>query len=287
MLVGFGFKVAAVPFHAWTPDVYQGVADARRSAFMASGVKAAGFAGLLRVFVVTLRPPTAERLAAGGLRARRGHLVVGSVLAVVQTDVKRMLAYRSISHAGFILRGRAGGLGRQARRRRSSTSPPTRSWSSAASAWSRSSAAAATATTTSTTTGACRRTGPVLALTFTLFLLAQAGVPFTAGFFAKFYVIGAAADEVQLARRHRHGLRGHRRAFLYLRIVVTMYFGGADDEAERCERRPARARPDPGEHRGPRARRSPCSARWCWASCPAPSPTSRDDAVAQLVAAAP
>src|SRR5205085_2804707 len=103
LLVGFGFKVAAVPFHSWTPDVYQG-APTPVVAFMASAVKAAGFAGLLRVFVVAFSAyqddwrPYMYALAVATM-------LVGSVLAVVQTDIKRMLAYSSINHAGFILVG--------------------------------------------------------------------------------------------------------------------------------------------------------------------------------------
>ena len=103
LLVGFGFKVAAVPFHSWTPDVYQG-SPSPVVAYMASGVKVAGFAGLLRVFVLTFGPertewqPLVYALAVATLLA-------GSILAVVQTDVKRMMAYSSISHAGFILVG--------------------------------------------------------------------------------------------------------------------------------------------------------------------------------------
>ena len=101
LLVGFAFKVAAVPFHFWTPDVYQG-APSPSVAWMASGVKVAGFAGLLRVFYLAFGTyrvdwqPIVFVLAALTM-------VVGSVLAIVQTDVKRMLAYSSINHAGFIL----------------------------------------------------------------------------------------------------------------------------------------------------------------------------------------
>jgi NADH-quinone oxidoreductase subunit N len=101
LLVGFGFKVAAVPFHMWTPDVYQGAPTAV-TAFMAVGAKAAGFAALLRVFVsvfpslqVTLVP------VLWGLAALT--MVVGNVVAVSQTNIKRLLAYSSIAHAGYIL----------------------------------------------------------------------------------------------------------------------------------------------------------------------------------------
>ncbi|HEV3226881.1 MAG TPA: NADH-quinone oxidoreductase subunit N, partial [Acidimicrobiales bacterium] len=103
LLVGFGFKIAAVPFHSWTPDVYQG-SPTPVVAFMASAVKAAGFAGLLRVFVVAFFDYSADwRPYLYALAVAT--MLVGSVLAVVQTDVKRMLAYSSINHAGFILLG--------------------------------------------------------------------------------------------------------------------------------------------------------------------------------------
>ena len=103
LLVGLGFKVAAVPFHLWTPDVYQG-APTPVTAFMASVGKVAAFAALLRVFVVALPFYRDDWRPAIWLLAVLS-LVVGSFLAVVQTDVKRMLAYSSISHAGFILVG--------------------------------------------------------------------------------------------------------------------------------------------------------------------------------------
>ncbi|HZD01248.1 MAG TPA: NADH-quinone oxidoreductase subunit NuoN [Actinomycetes bacterium] len=105
LAVGFCFKVAAVPFHMWTPDVYQG-APTPVTAFMAAGTKAAGFAVFLRVFagalgglVLDWRPVI---VAVAVLT-----MLVGSVLAIVQTDLKRMLAYSSISHAGYLLIGLA------------------------------------------------------------------------------------------------------------------------------------------------------------------------------------
>ena len=103
LLVGLGFKVAAVPFHLWTPDVYQG-APTPVTGFMASVGKVAAFAALLRVFVVGLPFYRDDWRPAVWILAVLS-LVVGSFLAVVQTDVKRMLAYSSISHAGFILVG--------------------------------------------------------------------------------------------------------------------------------------------------------------------------------------
>ncbi len=131
LLVGFGFKVAAVPFHLWTPDVYQG-SPSPATGFMAAVAKAGGFAALLRVFVSsfgTLRTdwqPAVWVLAAITL-------LLGAVVALAQRDIKRMLAYSSINHAGFVLLGPAGGHGPGRGRRRSTTSSPTPSWSSGAS----------------------------------------------------------------------------------------------------------------------------------------------------------
>ena len=101
ILVGFGFKVAAVPFHMWTPDVYQGAPTAV-TAFMAAGAKIAGFAALLRVFSTAFSSlavdltPILWALAAVTM-------IVGNLLAISQSDIKRMLAYSSIAHAGYIL----------------------------------------------------------------------------------------------------------------------------------------------------------------------------------------
>ena len=101
ILVGFGFKVAAVPFHMWTPDVYQGAPTAV-TGFMSSGAKIAGFAALLRVFA-TAFPALAVDMTdiLWGLAALT--MIVGNLLAISQTDIKRMLAYSSIAHAGYIL----------------------------------------------------------------------------------------------------------------------------------------------------------------------------------------
>ena len=103
LIVGLGFKVAAVPFHVWAPDVYQG-APTPVTSFMASVGKAAAFAAMLRVLVIALpfyRDDWRPIIWALALVT----LLVGSILAVVQNNVKRMLAYSSISHAGFILVG--------------------------------------------------------------------------------------------------------------------------------------------------------------------------------------
>lgn len=101
ILVGFGFKVAAVPFHMWTPDVYQG-APTSVTAFMAAGAKAAGFAALLRVFASAFPSLAADLTPVIAVLAALT-MVLGNFVAVVQTDIKRMLAYSSIAQAGYIL----------------------------------------------------------------------------------------------------------------------------------------------------------------------------------------
>ena len=101
LLIGFGFKVAAVPFHMWTPDVYQGAPTAV-TAFMSSGAKIAGFAALLRVFA-TAFPSLAVDMTDIFWVLSAATMIVGNVVAISQTDIKRLLAYSSIAHAGYIL----------------------------------------------------------------------------------------------------------------------------------------------------------------------------------------
>ena len=101
LLVGFGFKVAAVPFHMWTPDVYQGSPTAV-TAFMSSGAKIAGFAALLRVFATAFPALSIDITAVLWVLAALT-MIVGNITAISQTNIKRMLAYSSIAHAGYIL----------------------------------------------------------------------------------------------------------------------------------------------------------------------------------------
>jgi len=114
MLVGFGFKIATAPFHIWTPDVYEG-APTPVTAFMAAGPKAAGFASFMRVFVFGLPfVVSASNASAGNLHQLWVNVLVvmailtmtlGNVIAIVQNNIKRMLAYSSIAHAGYALVG--------------------------------------------------------------------------------------------------------------------------------------------------------------------------------------
>jgi len=225
MLVGLGFKIAAVPFHAWTPDVYEG-APSPVVAYMASGVKVAGFAALLRIFTVGFADysddwrPIVYALAVASM-------VVGSLFAIVQDNVKRMLAYSSISHAGFIL------IGVQV----ASTSGTEASLFYLA-AYSFMVAGSFAVVTVMGQGGddkheledyrglASRR--PVLAFAFTVFLLAQAGIPFTTGFFAKLYVIAAAIEDGAYILGVIAMVSAVIAAFLYLRIVLAMYGKGGN-----------------------------------------------------------
>ena len=238
LLVGLGFKVAAVPFHAWAPDVYQG-APSPVSAFMASVVKAAGFAGLVRVVVVTLDAyrlqwkPLVFALAALSL-------LVGSLSAIVQTNVKRMLAYSSINHAGFILVGvQSGRVG-------------TAAVLFYLAAYTFMVVGSFGVVTIVGGTGDGRhhlddyrglaRSRPLLAAAFGVFLLAQAGVPFTAGFLATLGVIQAAGQTHNWTLAVIAMASAVISAFFYLRIVVSMYF---DDPAGDPEVEVEASRPVP------------------------------------------
>lgn len=230
LLVGFGFKVAAVPFHAWTPDVYQG-APSPVVSYMAAGVKAAGFAALLRVFFGGLLGAADDwQPVVFGLAI--ASLAVGSMLAIVQTDVKRILAYSSISHAGFIL------VGVQA-----ATDDGVASvlfYLAAYAAMAIGSFAVITVVSGPGDEGtgldnlrglAARH--PLLAAAFTVLLLSQAGIPFTVGFWAKFEVITAAVDARSFWLAVIAMLAAVVAAFLYLRIVVAMFLEAPEADAPR------------------------------------------------------
>ncbi len=234
LLVGLGFKVAAAPFHMWTPDVYQG-APTPVTAFMAAATKAAAFAAILRIFVGAFHLYDVDwRPAVFALAVLS--LVVGTVAAVVQTDVKRMLAYSSISHAGYVL------IGVQA---------ATDKGTSAALFYVCTYAVMATGAFAIVMLVARRgddrhaltdyrglaSARPVLAGLFTLFLLAQAGVPFTGGFVAKLSVFSAAIDVGQYWLAAVGMLAAVVGAFVYLRIVLAMY-APPDDDADEVSKAP-------------------------------------------------
>ncbi|MFD4294599.1 NADH-quinone oxidoreductase subunit NuoN [Rhodococcus sp. NPDC058505] len=219
--VGLLFKVGAVPFHTWIPDVYQG-APTPITAFMSAATKIAAFGAMLRILMVALpglRDDWRPLLWAAAILT----MVVGSVLAVTQTDVKRMLAYSSIAHAGFLLTGvaaadRAGlaatlfylvayGFGSVAAFAIVGlVRGPT-----------------AEATHLSHWAGLGRRS-PLIAGTFAVLLLSFAGIPLTAGFTSKFAVFSAAAGAGAVPLVVVGVVCSAIAAFFYVRVIVLMFF---------------------------------------------------------------
>src|SRR5262245_36285693 len=220
LLVGFGFKISAVPFHMWAADVYQG-APTSVTAFIATGSKAAAFAALVRVLLSALPgapvdwAPLMWALAALSM-------TIGNVVAIAQQDLKRMLAYSSIAHGGYMLIGvvAGGSLGYGA-------------------------VLFYMLVYTFTTVGAfgvlllLERAGgesidvralsgmsarhPLLALVLSVFLLSLIGIPPTAGFVGKFYLFGGAVQAGYVWLAVVGVLNSAVAAYYYLRVIVYMY----------------------------------------------------------------
>jgi NADH-quinone oxidoreductase subunit N len=228
-LVGVGllFKIGAAPFHAWTPDVYQG-APTPVTAFMAACTKVAAFGALLRVFYVAvpgIRWDWQPMLWFVAILT----MVFGAVVAIVQTDVKRMLAYSSIAHAGFILTG----MVVTSQQGLSSTLfyllvyGFTTLGAFAVVTIVRD--AGGEATHLSRWAGLGRRS-PLVAAVFALFLLALAGIPLTSGFTGKFAVFSAAVAGDAVALVIVGVLSSAIAAFFYVRVIVLMFFSDPVDE---------------------------------------------------------
>jgi NADH-quinone oxidoreductase subunit N len=228
LIVGLMFKGSVAPFHTWTPDVYQG-APTPVTAFMAACTKVAAFGALLRLLYVgfgtdfwTWRP-----LVYGIAIVS---MVVGAVLGLTQTDFKRMLAYSSIAHAGFLLTGVIGlgqdgsGSGLSATLFYLLTYGITTLGAFAVLTLVRD--GDGEATHLSQWAGLGQRS-PVTAAVMTLFLLALAGIPLTSGFTAKFAVFRAAIEEGAWPLVLVALLTSAVAAFYYLRVVVLMYFSPA------------------------------------------------------------
>ncbi|HEY3278845.1 MAG TPA: NADH-quinone oxidoreductase subunit N [Syntrophorhabdaceae bacterium] len=235
LIVGFGFKIASVPFHMWTPDVYQG-APTSVTAYMATGVKAAAFGALMRVFYTAFLPLISgwsEILWVIAVLT----MCVGNITALVQQDVKRMLAYSSIAHAGYILVAFVTGdkvlsssvlfylvayafmnigaftvvmvLGRKGDEN----------------------------TDIESYAGLGRR-HPFVALSMSIFLLSLAGVPPLAGFAGKFYVFSAAIKAHYYWLAVIGVLTSAIAAYYYLRVIMYMYFKEPSTMADPVENEP-------------------------------------------------
>ncbi len=225
LIVGFGFKIAAVPFHMWSPDAYEG-APAVVTGFMSTGVKAAAIAAFVRVFLKGLDPMIADWAPVLWWVAA-ATMIIGTVVGVAQTSLKRMLAYSSIAHGGYLLAGLVAGnevgkasilfylaayaltnlgafgvislLGTRER-----ANDDLRDY---AGLW---------------------HSHPALATLMTFFLLSLGGFPPTAGFIAKWFVFSAAIGSGYYGLAIIGVLSSVVSVFFYLRIVVMMYMTERD-----------------------------------------------------------
>jgi NADH-quinone oxidoreductase subunit N len=217
MFVGLGFKVAAAPFHVWTPDVYEG-APAPIVGFMSTAPKAAAFAVLLRVVFVIHVPGMLWLMWVAAALS----MTLGNMGALVQNNVKRLLAYSSIAHAGYILVAFAASpqLGTSA----------AMFYTAAYAAMNLGAFAvvshfanAGERYVTLEDYEGLGRSSPLLAATLTLFLLSLIGIPMTGGFFAKFYVFSAVVKANLIWLTIIGVLNSGVGAYYYLRIIVMMY----------------------------------------------------------------
>ncbi|HEY0004567.1 MAG TPA: NADH-quinone oxidoreductase subunit N [Pyrinomonadaceae bacterium] len=246
LLVGFGFKVATAPFHVWTPDVYEG-APSPVTAFMAAGPKAAGFASFLRVFIFGFPFVAAATGISGMAHAAWVNalivlviltMTVGNVVAIVQNNVKRMLAYSSIAHAGYAMVGfiAAGASGEAVQRNEALAAVAFYMLTYAVMNL------GAFAIVTIIARGNDRRTevedyngigfrAPALAFALAIFLLSLLGMPLTAGFMGKIMVFRAALNAGSATQNSIYSilviigvLNTAISAYYYLRLIIVMFF---------------------------------------------------------------
>ena len=228
LLVGFGFKISSAPFHMWVPDVYEG-APTSVTALIATGSKAAVFAVLVRLLLSGVRAVQADWTAVLWVLAALT-MTLGNVVAIAQSNLKRMLAYSSIAHVGYMLVGLAAG--------------------GAAGAGAVLFYLLAYTFTTAGTFGVitlCVRAGeeavdvrdyaglgrrhPVLAFALALLLLSLVGIPPLAGFVGKFYLFGAAVRAGFVWLAVLGVLNSAVAAYYYLRVIVTMYMQEPDEQS--------------------------------------------------------
>ncbi len=232
LLVGFAFKVAAVPFHMWTPDVYEG-APSPVTGFMAAVAKVGAFAALLRVLFSSFGLISTDwRPIIYGLAVLS--LLAGSILALRQRDVKRMLAYSSINHAGFILVGVEAATARGV--------SASLYYLFAYTFMTIGSFAVVTVLGRSgdsdhdlTRYKGLSQRQPLLALAFAVLLLAQAGAPFTTGLWAKLQVVLAAVSAGAVPLAAVAMVTAVIAAFFYLRVAVLMYAPRTAEEADEVD----------------------------------------------------
>jgi NADH-quinone oxidoreductase subunit N len=229
LLVGVLFKVGAVPFHSWIPDVYQG-APTPVTAFMAAATKIAAFGAMLRIFYVALpelRDDWRPVLWAIAILT----MVVGTVTAVTQTDVKRMLAYSAVAHSGFILTG----VIAENRAGLSSTLFYLFAYGfstlGAFAVVSLVRGADGEEETAMARWAGLGRRYPLVGVVFSLFLLAFAGIPLTSGFVSKFAVFKAAGEGGAIPLVIVGVVASAIAAYFYVRVIVLMFFTEPPDDA--------------------------------------------------------
>ena len=244
ILIGFGFKVSMVPFHMWTPDVYDG-APAYVSGYMAAGVKAAGFAALIR-FVWLLLPLIADiwfpLLAVLAVVT----MTVGNLVALTQTSIKRMLAWSSIAHAGYLLLGVLALLETARSIGAASRMVPVATAAGggllfylvgyavmnlgAFGVINFLGKAKSEADTISDYAGLSGRQ-PLAAAAMAVFMFSLAGIPPTVGFVGKFYIFDAVVKAGMVPLAVWGVINSLLSVYYYLRVVVVMYMHPAGDEA--------------------------------------------------------
>jgi NADH-quinone oxidoreductase subunit N len=242
LLIGLGFKVAAVPFHMWTPDVYHG-APSSVTAFMAAGAKTAGFAALLRVLVIALPEISADLTPIlWGLAALT--MIVGNLLAIVQKNIKRLLAYSSIAHAGYLLMALAVyGQAQAADDAMAAALFYLAAFALASfGAWAVIIALEKTDLSLETVNrkglmledyAGLGRKSPLLAAAMTVFMLSFTGVPPTLGFAGKFFLFRTtleAGTPAFVVLALIGVLTSLLSAYYYLKVVVIMYMQAGDPE---------------------------------------------------------
>jgi NADH-quinone oxidoreductase subunit N len=217
MFVGLGFKVASAPFHVWTPDVYEG-APAPVVGLMSTGPKAAAFAILLRVLFEANAPGYFWLIWVSAALT----MTLGNVCALVQDNVKRLLAYSSIAHAGYVLVAFAALPELGASAAMFYTAAYAAMNVGAFAIVSHLSGPGEKYVALEDYAGLGRKS-PALAATFTFFLMSLIGIPITGGFFAKFYVLSAALKSNLVILAVILVLNSALGAYYYLRIIVLMY----------------------------------------------------------------
>ena len=227
LIVGFGFKVAIVPFHQWAPDVYEG-APTTIAAFISAGPKAAGFAAFLRIFMEAL-PNLQVEWSGVIIVLAMLTMTVGNVIAIAQTNIKRMLAYSSIAHAGYVLIGLAAANNDGISSAMLYLLVYCVMNIGAFGAVILAKTEDGESVVISDYAGLGLRK-PLLAMFMTIMLLSLAGFPPTAGFVGKFYIFKSAVQAGHIWLVIVGAVNTAISAFYYLRVVVTMYMREPEEE---------------------------------------------------------